>query len=65
MENENELKSEVKRLIDKWEGEYDLWQSVIATENALFYTKEQKIKGAHYSMVIASVLSDLKEIYHE
>ena len=51
----------LNEIIDKWEKEADMWKKTY-NENALFNTKEQKIKGAHYAAILTVVLKDLKEI---
>jgi hypothetical protein len=50
-----------KQLIEKWEAESKMWQKTIG-ENALFSTKEQKLKAVNYIGVIQSILTDLKEL---
>lgn len=53
--------SKLNPVIEKWEGELKIWSKVI-NENALFHTKEEKLKAANYIGVIQSVLTDLKKI---
>lgn len=58
---EEEKKKLLNEIVEKREKELENWKNVIG-KNALFYTKDDKIKAAQFVGVLSSVLTDLKQL---
>ena len=52
--------NELQKLIEKWDEQIALHRRVC--DDPLMYTKEDRLKNAHYAQAICAVVADLKKL---